>query len=186
MINSISEVENIYRRRNIMRGILLAIVIGTLPFYCFGFYLWGTAPDPNAVEPSPTSSLTPIGGDATTAAPTLTDIFIVTSTLPTLLPTSGQFFPTSPPRLLTDTPPFFPSPSNAPTLTFPPPTLTPAPSDTPQPPTNTLEPLPPATDTLVPTVEVPPTATETATETPPDGGGSEGDGSGGDDGGNGG
>lgn len=179
MINSISEVENVYRRRNIMRGILLAIIIGTLPFYCLGFFLWGTAPDPNAAQPSPTASLTPIGGDATTAAPTLTDIFIVTSTLPTLAPTSGQFFPTSPPRLLTDTPVLFPTASNAPTLTFPPATLTPVPSDTPQPPTNTQEPLPPATDTLAPTIEVLPTATETETETPPEGGGSDGGGNGG-------
>lgn len=179
MINSISEVENVYRRRNIMRGILLAIVIGTLPFYCFGFYLWGTAPDPNAAQASPTASLTPIGGDATnTVAPTLTDLFVVTSTLPPLAPTSGQFFPTSPPRLLTDTPVLFPTSTNAPTLTFPPPTLTPVPSDTPRPPTNTLEPLPPATDTLAPTIEVAPTATETETETPPDGGGSGGDGGG--------
>lgn len=175
MINPISEVENVYRRRNIMRGILLAIVIGTFPFYCLGFYLWGTAPDPNAAQPSETPSLTPIGGDVTaTDTATATNAFIVTTTgLATLLPTSGQFFPTSPPRILSPTP-FFPTATNAPTLTFAPPTLTPVPSNTPAPPTNTQEPLPPATDTLVPLV---PTATETATatatdtETPPESGG---------------
>lgn len=162
MVDAIEAVE---RRRRLIRGILLAIIIGTLPFYCIGFVLWGTAP--SSASRTPTATFTPIGGDVT-LQPTQTATTLVTTTLvPTTIllpsPTGIIIFPT---RILSPSPTFLLPPTIAPTLTSAP-TNTPIPaSDTPfptlLPPTNTLEPTatserptePPPVEETVPPIEV--------------------------------
>lgn len=160
--------EQVMRRRRLLRGIFLAIIIGTLPFYCLGFFLWGAAPDLSAQRnQTPTATNTAIGADES-PTPGATSTSIVTTTpFPTLPNTPTNFVPPVVTRFLSPTP-FFPTDTAAPTLTFPPPTLTPVPTDTPQPPTPTVTPptpLPPPSDTPPPTI---PTEAPTATEPPLD------------------
>ena len=168
------------RQRNI-RIVLFVIILMTTPFYCVGFFLWGTARPSSALGiPTADATNTPIGGDvtATKGFPTVTPFGLTPSLLSPLLPTPYQYIPiprqpTSyiPP---TDTPylvPIIPTDTLAPTLTLIPtstplPTNAPLPSFTP-PPTFTLTP----TNTDVPVV-VPPTDTplpfdETTAEPPP-------------------
>ncbi len=165
------------RQRNI-RIVLFVIILMTTPFYCVGFFLWGTA-RPSSALSNPTAAFTntPIGGNvtATSAFPTVTPFGLTPSLLSPLQPTPLQFIPIPrqptayiPP---TDTPylvPIIPTDTLAPTLTLIP-SATPYPTDTPQPsftpaPTNTDAPVPtvaqPITDTPLPfdntTVEPPP------------------------------
>ncbi|MBZ0284365.1 MAG: hypothetical protein K8L97_26740 [Anaerolineae bacterium] len=116
------------RRRN-WRTILVTIIIITIPFYCVGLFLWGTAPPratptPNLTAPPQivtatiaTATPTVEGGPSITPLPITiqptgffpTDIFV-----PTLFPTAIQ-----PTRFLSPTPTFL-LPTNPPPPTQPP------------------------------------------------------------------
>lgn len=164
-------IEAIERRRRVLRTILFLIIIGTFPFYCLGFYLWGTSPASRSTAAETiTPTWTPIGSDllrpTNTFEPTITPLFSPTALGP-LQPTPPQFLP--PVSVASPTPQFFfptatfvtiPTSTTAPSLT-PFPTFTPLPSNTPPPiptntplPTNTEAPtntpLPPPTDTPPP------------------------------------
>jgi hypothetical protein len=171
----IDPIEAVERRRRLLRGVLLAIIIGTIPFYCLGFWLWGTAPQAGGNENTPAPTNTAIGGGTPSRTPTS---LFTTTPLPTLtppqIPTSsgggGGGFPPQPTAVFPTA--FIPSPTTAPSFT-PFPSATPfVPSATPFP-TLTWTPLPPATNTLpptlTPTIFVLPTSTSGAlpTNTPP-------------------
>lgn len=145
--------EAIERRRNLLRVILFLIILGTLPFYLLGFWLWGTAPDPNAPDGPTEETLvitnTPIGSNptetprllpTTTPRPTSTDWSPLRPTPPQFIPPTSFILPTAyiPPTQF-----ILPTATSAPTLT-PLPTNTPPPTITPGP---TLTPLLPPTDT---------------------------------------
>ena len=82
------------RRRN-WRVVLGTIIAITVPFYCAGFFLWGTAPQRT---PTPIPTVTPGGPQVVTA----------TSLPPTVTPLGG-FFPSVTPLGIT---PFFPTQDN--------------------------------------------------------------------------
>jgi homeobox protein ESX1 len=162
----------IMRRRQIIRAILFTIIVATLPFYCAGFLLWGTARLPGAA-PETIATNTPIGADGPaipTGLPSTTPLPLTATLLSPLQPTPLQFIPINRPPT-TATPfiaptLFLPTTTLAPTLTFQP-TFTPVllTSTPPDVPTNP----PPAT--AVPTqpplpTEVPPTIAPAPTETP--------------------
>jgi hypothetical protein len=172
MRRSLEIAEAVERRRRILRTVLFLIIVGTFPFYCLGFWLWGTAPKSGEADQSvtPRATFTPIGNDVTgtrTLIPSITPLGLRTVTpFNPLPPTPGQFFPPAiSTRFLSPTPfptIFIPVFTAAPTLTFPPaptdvppptdpppPTSPPIPSDTPLPPP-TDTPLPPPSDTPVP------------------------------------
>lgn len=160
-------------RKRMLRGTLLLIIVGTLPFYCIGFFLWGNAPDPNAPIQTLTQepSNTPIGGDATATDSAISSpTALVTATLIRTLPptpTSGGGIIIQPTRFLSPTP--FPTATFTlipPTNTSMPPTATwtqvVRPTDTPIPfPTETFTAIVLPTDTTVP-----PTVTETPIQLP--------------------
>ncbi len=144
------------RRRN-LRIILFIIILGTLPFYCAGFWLWGTAPqNNNGIQPTPTNDpfLTPSATLQLSPTNTLEASITPLPGLPTpipITPPTAIFPPTA-----TTPPIFIPTATTAPSLT-------PFPSATPFPTlTNTTIPLP--TETPFPTFT--PTLTPTLTETP--------------------
>lgn len=176
------QLDIIERRRRNLRVILFTVILGTLPLYCLGILLWGTAPQRTA---------TPRATQATGIAATNTPLILLTSTpsdatntqigIPTfILPnTPTQFIPIQPTFLFpsaTSTLFVFPSLTLAPTLTLIPTstpfptatyTLIPPPTNTPtETPTYTLMP-PTATPTETPTMTVTATETETATIIPP-------------------
>jgi hypothetical protein len=157
--------DHIRRRRNFLRGVLMFIIILTLPFYCLGFFLWGNAPQRD-VLPTPTN--TALGSQRTA---TLTATLLVTSTrFATLLPTPGQFLPPviQPTFFIPPTAFIPPFETLAPTLTFPP-TNTFVPTNTLQPAMTATftEPAPTATTEFIPT-DFTPLPFDT-----PEGGGSE-------------
>ena len=136
------------RRRN-WRVALGTIIAITIPFYCAGFFLWGTAPQRT---PTPIPSVTPGGPQvvtATSAPPTVTPLggFFPSVTplgITPLFPTQGGFptqqLPTFelPTRFLSPTPQIIPPtqappPTNAPIPTNPPPPTQPAITNTPLP-----------------------------------------------------
>jgi hypothetical protein len=128
------------RRRNwrIALGTIIAI---TVPFYCAGFFLWGTAP---VRTPTPAPTVTEGGPQVVTATP-----------LPPTVTPLGGFFPSVTPLGIT---PFFPTQDNGgfptaqlPTLQLPTRFLSPTPQVIP--PTNP----PPPTNPLPPTNPPPPT-----------------------------
>ncbi len=161
-MNQLGAIE---RRRRNLRILLFAIILGTLPLYCLGFLLWGTAPQRivRTITPQPITA-------QPTFEPSATDVQFATlipfPTVNIVVPPTSQPFqppviipPTSVPFFPTATFYNFPTATNAPTLT-PFPTTTPLPTDTPIPiPSDT--PIPVYTDTATPTS----TATETPTET---------------------
>lgn len=168
-INMQETEDSIIRRRNFLRAVLLFVIIGTLPFYCIGFFLWGNAPQQSGIDqtltaPAATDSSGNNGGDASpTVSPSWTPLGLVTATgLPPLLSTPTQFFPQPQPPTFIFIPTatiFFPPPATAA------PTLTPAPTNTQFiPPTNTSEPLPLPTLTATWTAIILPTDTD---EPPP-------------------
>ncbi|NOG51850.1 MAG: hypothetical protein HND48_22275 [Chloroflexi bacterium] len=62
------------RRRQLLRVILVGIIFTTVPFYCLGFFLWGTAPQRTNNSELPTATTTLLGASATlrpTQFPTL-------------------------------------------------------------------------------------------------------------------
>ncbi len=163
------------RRRN-LRIVLFVIILATLPFYCAGILLWGTAQrNQPAANLTGTATFTPLPTIATqTPIPSITPLSISATPFGgPLLPTPGQYNPgTISTRVLSPTPfilptdIFIPQPTQAPTLTPyptqvlptqpPPPTQTnapPPPTQTDVPPAPTLEepsPLPPPSDTPAP------------------------------------
>ena len=164
----------IERRRRTLRIVLFSVILGTLPLYCLGFFLWGTAPNPaaNTRTPTPTTTIRA----ATTVAPNGTNTLFPSATQP-LINTPGQTFPTA------VIPPTFVFPTQTPIIIFPTlttaPSLTPVPTFTPITPTLTWTTIPiptstpitptltwtPITPTFAPPTETP-TPTETMTETP--------------------
>jgi hypothetical protein len=161
--------DALIRRRNFLRITLMVVIIGTLPFYCIGFFLWGNAPQSQVIDGTTTATATQSsGGGVTDGSPTSaltaswTPLALVTNTaLPPLFATPTQFFP-----------PVFPTLGGFPTATFvfiptstPAPTLTFAPTN-PPPPTNTQPPLPLPTFTWTWTPIVFPTDTDEPLPTP--------------------
>jgi hypothetical protein len=148
--------DAIERRRRNLRIVLFVIILATLPFYCAGILLWGSAPPRTRPTTTATTGLTITRTVATATRvlfPSITPLGGLTSTLAN---TPGQFFTfVQPTRLLSATPQpatatdfIFPTSTGAPTLT-PQPTLTPAPSNTPIPiPSDTAIPIP--SDTPIP------------------------------------
>lgn len=155
------------RQRNI-RIILFVIILMTTPFYCVGFFLWGTAQSRNSTaNPTAIITNTPIGADvtATVGFPTVTPFGLTPSLLSPLQPTPLQFIPIprQPTTIPSATPflvPIIPTDTLAPTLTLLP-SATPLPTNTPLP-TFT----PPPTDTPLPT-DAPPTNTDVPIVVPP-------------------
>ncbi len=156
----------IERRRRFLRIGLFLVILGTLPFYCAGFVLLGTAGRGETRRAgTATPTFTPIGQDspATGTLPPTLDFLATATQFSPLRPTPLQFNP--PPVFPTATfffPPttvFIPTATFAPTLTpFPtsvPPTFTPPP---------TLTPVP--TFTPLPTDPPPPTDPPTTEEAP--------------------
>ena len=161
----------IERRRRILRVVLFVIILGTLPFYCAGFLLLGTAGQSRNSAVTPPASYTPIQNvrPTTTPFPTLGLPSNVTPLSP-LRPTPLQYnpgrtipiYPTSPVIIVPPTDVFIPVNTLAPTLTLfptdvpptdvPPPTWTPLPTDIPLP--TDVPALP--TDIPLATSELPP------------------------------
>lgn len=157
------------RRRN-LRIVLFVIILATLPFYCAGILLWGTAPRaPSAADLTATATFTPLPTiPSQTPIPSITPLSISATPFGgPLLPTPGQYNPGSiATRYLSPTPYFLPTdiyipqPTDAPTLTpypqatqVPPPTQTnapPPPTQTDVPPPTDVPPLPPPSDTPAP------------------------------------
>jgi hypothetical protein len=146
------QLEAIERRRRNLRIVLFVIILATLPFYCAGILLWGSAPP----RTRPITATTPAALPTRTLA-TATRIQLPSITpLGTLANTPGQFFTFAPAtRFITATfpPPtatdfVFPTSTIAPTLTSPP-TEAPPPTVEPTPiPIDTAIPLP--SDTPIP------------------------------------
>jgi hypothetical protein len=162
-------VAAVARRQRNIRIILFVIILMTTPFYCVGFFLWGTARPSGAIAtPTVAFTNTPIGDGltATSAFPSVTPFGLTPSLLSPLQPTPLQFIPIPrqptayiPPTATPYLVPIFPTDTLAPTLTLipsitPAPTNAPLPSFTPPPtftPTNTNTPVVvPPTDTPLP------------------------------------
>lgn len=169
MLDSATTLE---RRRQLLRFVLLGVIVLTIPFYCIGFFLWGTAPQINPATQEATlgATNTPLGGELRLTVTATSTIPLFGTSTQVLAPTPGQFvpLPTSvlPPTFVyltpTSAPTLTPIPTNTPTFTTLPPTLVP-PSNTPVP-TNTS--LPTSTNTDIPTATtIPPTNTDIPTPT---------------------
>lgn len=137
------------RRKN-WRIALGTIILITVPFYCAGFFLWGTAPQ-RTPTPAPTFTSGPQVVTATTEPPTVTPFGggvasitplgitpqfptqdnggFPTAQLPTLQLPTRFLSPTPPPIIPTNPPP----PTNPPIPTNPPPPTQPAITNTPLP-----------------------------------------------------
>ncbi len=126
------------RRKN-WRVALGTIIAITIPFYCAGFFLWGTAPQRT---PTPVPTVTEGGPQVVTATPFP----------PTATPLGG-FFPSVTPLGIT---PFFPTQDNGGFPTAQLPTL--------QLPTRFLSPTP---QIVIPTNPPPPTNPPVPTNPPP-------------------
>jgi hypothetical protein len=123
------------RRRNWRIGLITIIVI-TIPFYCVGIFLWGTAPQQRTPTPaisattlapgipSPTPTNTPEGG----VVPSITP-FPITVFPNTPFPTLGPPPTAAPTRFLSPTPTLLIPTQIPPTQPPPPPLIT----DTPLP-----------------------------------------------------
>jgi hypothetical protein len=147
------EVEALERRRQILRVFFLGVILFTLPLYCIGFWMWGSAPrgaNGGDTRLTPFDTNTPLGNPfVTRTIPPTVQRGTPTSGSP-LQNTPGQFLPR--PTIVfvpTWTSAFIPTSTPAPSLT-PYPTFTPPPTWTPVP-TNTNPPVPTATFTETPT-----------------------------------
>lgn len=132
------------KRRQNLRVILFIIILATLPFYCVGIVLLGTANNNSRATLTPTQTNAQI--TRTLASNTPIRLATVTSIGGTsgqpLPPTPGQYNP-----IFTPVVPPITFPTNPPTFQFPTsttaPSLTPLPSNTqPPPPSDTALPLP--------------------------------------------
>ena len=173
-------IEAAARRKRIMRIVLFLIILSTLPFYCAGFLLWGTAGGASRGTPTPFLTNTPLGGEVIpTSLPTVTPFSLTITVLAPLQPTPLQFFSGGGssggnggvvPTAYIQPTVYIPPPTQAPTLTPfptnpPPPSSTPVPLPTEPPlPTNTPVPLPTdaPTDTPIPLPTDAPTTQEAA------------------------
>lgn len=157
------QLDIIERRRRNLRVILFTVILGTLPLYCLGILLWGTAPQrtatPRATQSTGIATNTPLVLlTSTPSDATNTQIGIPTFALPN---TPTQFVPIQPTFLFpsaTSTFFVFPSLTLAPSLTL-------IPTSTPFP-TSTYTLIPPPTSTPTFTL-IPPTNTPTYTHIPP-------------------
>jgi serine/threonine-protein kinase len=170
MLDSASVLE---RRRQLLRFVLLGIIVLTIPFYCIGFFLWGTAPQlaPATQQATQGPTNTPLGGERTLTVIATSTIPLFGTSTQVLFPTPGQFFTPFPTAVQPATFVYL-TPTLAPTLTVAPsstpvptntevqpslvpPTNTPQPTNTTVPPTNTDIPatntdIPTATDSFIP------------------------------------
>ena len=142
------------KRQRTTYGLLVALLLLTIPCYCLGFVVLGNAPPLPWLTPTvrATVSLPTPTSPVPTAMATLSPAVLPTETLE---PTPTQFFPTVVPA---------PTPTEAPIATL---TLTPVPATatlTPTPSTTVTPTAPPETDT--PTATNTPIATDTGTPTP--------------------
>jgi len=145
--------EAIEARRRTLRSIFIFIIVITLPFYCLGLILWGTAPRALATAtPQPSSTpgsiivtATPIPSNTPSGPASITPFTFVPVTTVSF-PTQSQFTSIPVTRFLSPTPTFFVPPTSAPVPTQPPPqpTQPPPPTSAPLP---TEPPLMPPTDT---------------------------------------
>ncbi len=146
------QLEAIERRRRNLRIVLFIIILATLPFYCAGILLWGSAPP----RTRPITATTPAVLTTRTVV-TATRIQLPSITpLGTLVNTPGQFFTfVAPTRFITAT--FlpatatdfiFPTSTFAPTLTLPP--TQPPPPTTPPTPIPIDTEIPPPTEIPIP------------------------------------
>lgn len=134
-----SRFEAATRRQRNWRIGLISIIVVTLPFYCVGLFLWGTAPQ-RAATATPTSS----GPQVVTATslpsqtPTATPLGFIPSItpLPITVVAPTQVFPT---QIIASPFPTFtqviPTRFLSPTPTFPQPTVPPQPTTPPVQPT---------------------------------------------------
>jgi hypothetical protein len=133
---NVSRREAIEQRRRNWRIALVIVIVITIPFYCAGILLWGTAP----VRGVATPTWTPPG-----AATATQGLIIVTETpqadMPTITPLPITLFPTASPTTLVLPTLFIPTntPVAPPTVFVPPATNTLPP---PPPPPITNTPLP--------------------------------------------
>lgn len=160
--------EAMERRRRAIRIILFVIILGTLPFYCAGFVLWGTARTRSSTDNLTLTPGTPTATMTSTipGLPTSVPLFLTASLNSPLQPTPLQFFtPIGGGSVFsTATPTLF----FIPTSTFAP-SLTPFPSNTPVPlPTNTPIPFPTETPISIPTNTPVPLPTDTPVPPPTD------------------
>jgi len=133
-----SYLEAVERRRRNWRIGLITIIVITIPFYCVGIFLWGTAPQhpqgvltatPSSIlpgTPTPTFTLTPEGGVVPSVTPLPITVFPITFTS---FPTFGPPPTETPTRFLSPTPTFIIPTQPPPTVppTVPPITNTPLP-----------------------------------------------------------
>jgi hypothetical protein len=136
-------------RQRTIRLILVGIILFTLPFYCAGLFLWGTAtprnrptatPDAEATSSRATNTAIVIASATPVGNPTITP-FPITVNVPDVpgFPTQATFvIQTLPPleqptRFLSPTPTFLVVPTNPPAPTNPPPPTQPAITNTPLP-----------------------------------------------------
>ncbi len=154
------------RSQRNLRIVLFAVILGTLPLYCLGFLLWGTAPRQNA-QRTPTATLDQQFIPTSTFPPGFasnTPLVLPTITQP-LFATPGQFLPSPivPTLFFPTATTFFPQqPTLAPTLT----PITPTATFLPPTATNTTIPMPTSTPITPTATQIPPTATSLPTETP--------------------
>jgi hypothetical protein len=130
-----SYLEAIERRRRNWRIGLITIIVITIPFYCVGIFLWGTAPQraqgvtgtPSTFVPSTaTPSLTPTPDGGIVPSITALPITVFPNTP---FPTFGPPPTETPTRFLSPTPTFIIPTQIPPTQPPPPPLIT----DTPLP-----------------------------------------------------
>ncbi len=152
------QLENIERRRRNLRIIFFGIIVVTLPFYCLGIILWGSAPQRAPLRGTATQTLPPSTREltATIIRPSVTPLGFATVTVP-LAPTPGQFNPPAilptaiiPTVVVPPTQFVFPTSTLAPTLTIAPTDVIIIPTNTEEPPTATFDiatPIPIPTDT---------------------------------------
>lgn len=101
-----SRLEMVEKRRRNLRIIFIGIILVTLPFYCAGILLWGTAPR-NGIQD--TASATPTNTELPTVPgqPSITPLPITVGAVTDFAPT--QFIPTvvaptfAPPTLIAPT-----------------------------------------------------------------------------------
>lgn len=154
---SYSKREAVEQRRRNWRIILGTIIVITIPFYCVGVFLWGTAPQRNAT-PTPTVTILappvtqgPIIVTATSqGVPTITPLALtVFPTIPTsIFPTF--VFPTAIPTVILSTRVLSPTPTVAIPTQPPPPTSPPQPTQAPPPTQSPITQTPIPFDTLPP------------------------------------
>jgi hypothetical protein len=153
------ELNQIEQRRRSLRIVLFIIIVATLPFYCAGILLWGSAPQRNPIGRTPSATRTTQATNTVPVFPSITPFGLLNPTQG-LPPTPAQFIPptTSGGFIFPTFPPLPPTVFIPPIATIAP-TLTLYPSETPFIPSETPIPIP--TDTLIPTAT--PTETPTAT-----------------------